>query len=73
MVAPRIWSSPRPRAGLKAKVNYSIIDEQVVISEGATVGEEKADGVEIAVVGRGTVIEKGEVVPAGANVEKEDK
>ena len=56
-----------------AKINYSIIDEQVVISEGATVGEEKADGVEIAVVGRGSVIEKDEVVPAGANVEKEDK
>jgi hypothetical protein len=37
------------------------------------VGEEKADGVEIAVVGRGSVIEKDEVVPAGANVEKEDK
>ena len=56
-----------------AIVNYSILDEQVVIGEECVIGSPKADGVEIAVVGRGSVVASKSVVAAGANIEKEDK
>ena len=56
-----------------AIVNYSILDEQVVIGEECIIGSPKADGVEIAVVGRGCVVTSKSVVTAGANIEKEDK
>ena len=56
-----------------AIVNYSILDEQVVIGEECIIGSPKADGVEIAVVGRGSVVASKSVVAAGANIEKEDK
>ena len=56
-----------------ATVNYSILDEQVVIGEECVVGSPKGDGVEIAVVGRGSVVASKSVVAAGANIEKEDK
>lgn len=55
--------------GKKATVNYSIIDENVTIEEGVSIGQDKANDVEIAVVGRNAVIEKGQVVPAGANID----
>ncbi len=53
-----------------AVVNYSIIDEKVVIGENAKIGEEKSDDVNICVIGRDNVIENGEVVPAGANLDR---
>ena len=56
-----------------ATVNYSILDEEVVIGEECVVGSPKDDGVEIAVVGRGTHVPAKSVVAAGANIEKEDK
>lgn len=56
-----------------ATVDYSIIDEQVTIGENAKVGSPKADGVEIAVVGRKSVIKDGSVILAGANIEEEEK
>ena len=56
-----------------ATVDYSIIDEQVTIGENAKVGSPKADGVEIAVVGRKSVIKEGSVILAGANIEEEEK
>ena len=54
-----------------AEVNYSIIDENVKISEKAVVGAEKAAGVKIAVIGRGVNVEKGATVLAGANIEND--
>ena len=56
-----------------ATVDYSIIDEQVTIGENAKVGSPKADGVEIAVVGRKSVIKDDSVILAGANIEEEEK
>ena len=56
-----------------AIVNYSIIDEEVVIGEECVVGSPKEEGVEIAVVGRASVVPAKSVVAAGANIEKEDK
>lgn len=53
-----------------AVVNYSIIDEKVVIGENAKIGEEKSDDVNICVIGRDNVIGNGEVVPAGANLDR---
>ena len=52
-------------------VKYSIIDENVVINENATVGEAKAQNVNIAVIGRDVNVEEGAVVPAGANIEND--
>ncbi len=57
--------------GDNAVVNYSIIDTCVTIGKGARVGEEKADGVEIAVIGEDVEIAAGEVVPAGAMISEE--
>ena len=57
--------------GEDAVVNYSIIDTGVVIGNGATVGEVKADGVEIAVIGEDVEIEAGAKVPAGAMISEE--
>lgn len=62
-----------------AVVNYSIIDEKVIVGKGAKVGSEIADKVEIAVIGRELKIEDYAIVKAGANIEhdvirkKEDK
>lgn len=55
-----------------AQVNYSILDEQVFIGEECVVGSPKAEGVEIAVVGRASQIKASSVVAAGANIEKEE-
>ena len=49
-----------------AVVNYSIIDEKVIVGKGAKVGSEIADKVEIAVIGRELKIEDYAIV-------KEDK
>lgn len=56
-----------------AVVDYSIIDEEVVIGKNATVGLPKADNIEIAVVGRKSIIADGTIIEAGANIEKEEK
>lgn len=62
-----------------AVVNYSIIDEKVIVGKSAKVGSEIADKVEIAVIGRELKIEDYAIVKAGANIEhdvireKEDK
>lgn len=60
-----------------AKVNYSIIDEEVNIGEKAIVGDviEKASKLEgktggITVLGRGITVGKGKTVPAGEIVDK---
>ena len=53
-------------------INYSILDEQVFIGEECVVGSPKAEGVEIAVVGRASQVKAGSVVAAGANIEKEE-
>ncbi len=54
-------------------VDYSILDEEVVIGKNVKVGAPKAEGVEIAVVGRKSHVFDGSVVEAGANIEMEDK
>ena len=59
-----------------AKVEYSIIDEEVVIGENATVGAPKDSGLGldekgkgIAVIGRNTVVEAGASVAPGVIVD----
>lgn len=52
-------------------VNYSIIDEKVTIGKNATIGTEKSDTAEIAVVGRGVKVYDNAVVAAGANIEED--
>lgn len=61
-----------------AKVNYSIIDEDVVIEENAVVGEIKDDAVNvvgktngITVLGRGITVFNGTKVPAGEIIDKD--
>ena len=56
------------RIGKGARVTYSIIDENVVIEENATVGEARKDGVEIAVIGADVTVKAGEKIPAGAMI-----
>lgn len=48
--------------GKDATVDYSIVDENVIIGEGAHVGSEKGDNVAITVVGAGILIAEGETV-----------
>ena len=57
--------------GENSTVEYSIIDEKVTIGNNVYVGAPKADDVEIAVIGRGTVVHDNAKVEAGANVEEE--
>ena len=57
--------------GEGATVNYSIIDTCVTIGANAKVGEPKADGVEIAVIGEDVEIADGASVPAGAMISEE--
>ena len=54
-----------------ATVNYSIIDTEVEIGEGAIVGADKAEAAGIAVLGRGVKVEAGASVEAGAMVSAE--
>ena len=57
--------------GENSTVEYSIIDEKVTIGNNVCVGAPKADDVEIAVIGRGTVVHDNAKVEAGANIEEE--
>ena len=56
-----------------AVVDYSIIDENVTIEKGATVGEPKAKGVGIAVLGRGITVAEGASVAGGKILDKDYK
>jgi glucose-1-phosphate adenylyltransferase len=51
------------------RIDYSIIDEKVVISKNTVVGQPKAEGVKLALIGRGVRIGCNNTVPAGANIE----
>ena len=53
-----------------AEVNYSIIDEDVVVDEGAQIGEDKATAKGIAVFGRKINVGKNAKVAAGSIVDK---
>ena len=60
-----------------AKVNYSIIDEDVTVGKKAKVGDviEKASKIEgktngITVLGRGLTVSDGKAVPAGEIIDK---
>ena len=52
-----------------SSVDYSIIDEDVVIEEECIIGAPKSNGIGIALIGRGSVISKGTMVEAGANID----
>ena len=54
-----------------AVLEYCIIDENVSIYEDVRVGLPRAEGGEIAVVGRGVSVPRGSVVPSGAMLEEE--
>ncbi len=56
-----------------ATVEYSIIDENVTVEQGAQVGEPKASGGGIAVLGRGIVIGAGARVGGGSILDKDVK
>jgi glucose-1-phosphate adenylyltransferase len=49
-----------------AVVKYSIVDSFAYVGEGVTLGADRAEGVEVAVVGAGVSISAGENVPQGA-------
>ncbi len=51
-----------------AKVEYSIIDREVTVEEGACVGQPKDEGAGIAVVGMGLTVKKGKKIPGGLMV-----
>ncbi len=51
-----------------ATVQYSILDENVTIKAGSSVGEAKADGVQIAVIGAGVCVPKNNKIPQGAMI-----
>ena len=57
--------------GENSTVEYSIIDEKVTIGNNVCVGAPKRDDVEIAVIGRGTIVHDNAKVEAGANIEEE--
>ena len=52
-----------------ATINYSIIDESVVVKESSHVGEAKGEGIGITIIGRNTVVESGSVIPHGQNID----
>jgi len=51
-----------------AVVRYAILDANVTVGKKATVGEKKADGIEIAVVGADVTVPAGEKIAAGAMI-----
>jgi len=54
-----------------ATVNYSIIDVDVNVGVDCKVGEEKADGVELAVLGNGVKLRDGETIQAGEIIDND--
>ena len=53
-----------------ARVTYAIIDEDVTVSRGAVIGEERTSKKGIAVLGRNIVVEEGAILPGGNIVDK---
>ena len=53
-----------------ATVNYAIIDEDVLVDEGAVIGEDKSEAKGIAVLGRKIRIGKKAKVLAGSIIDK---
>ena len=66
-----IFNNTKIRKG--AKIYYAILDEDVRVFPNAVIGDAKATSKEIAVIGRGYIVEEGQVIPKGANIEKEVK
>ena len=56
--------------GKNAKVEYSILDEDITIGDGATVGEAKEAAKGIAVIGNGLSVDAGKTVEAGAMIQE---
>lgn len=59
--------------GENVTVDYGMVDENVTINSGATVGDANSSKDKIALIGRGTVIEKGAHIPSGVIVERNKK
>ena len=55
--------------GKNTHISYAMIDEKVVIEDGVTIGDEKADKMHIALVGGGCTVKKGTKVESGQIVE----
>ena len=53
-----------------ARVTYAIIDEDVTVSRGAVIGEERTSKKGIAVLGRNIVVEEGAILAGGNIVDK---
>lgn len=53
-----------------ARVTYAIIDEDVMVSRGAVIGEERTSKKGIAVLGRNIVVEEGAILAGGNIVDK---
>lgn len=58
------------KIGKNVHINYGIVDENVKIEDDVTIGDEKSDKYSIALIGRGSVLEKGEVIKSGEIVER---
>lgn len=58
------------KIGKNVTMNYAIVDEDVVIEDGAVIGDDASDKNNIALIGRGCVIKAGQSVKSGEIVEK---
>ncbi len=56
--------------GENVTIDYGIIDENVRIEDGVTIGDDKSCKEKIALIGRGSVVEKGEKIASGEIVER---
>lgn len=56
--------------GKDVTVDYSILDENITVEDGATVGEPKETAKGIAVIGNGLKVEAGATVEAGAMIQE---
>lgn len=57
------------RVGKNVKIKYGMIDEDVIIEDGAVLGDDKSDKMHITLIGRGSTVNKGEKLKSGTIVE----
>ena len=59
--------------GQNASLRYAIVDEDVTIGDGATIGDENSGKGRITLIGRGMEVEGGTEIKSGSIFEKEDR
>lgn len=56
--------------GKNVKINYGMVDENVVIGDGAIIGDAQSDKTRITLIGRDTVVPRGAKLKSGDIIEK---